>query len=85
MLDSARVRVERIVLEPGQFTLWHEHRAPGLDVGISPGTISALNANGGEERATYASGSYHWYGDPGVHALTNVGRVRLEIVEIELK
>ncbi|HTE46237.1 MAG TPA: hypothetical protein VK636_13380 [Gemmatimonadaceae bacterium] len=85
VLDNARVRVERIVLEPGQSTARHEHRGPGLDVGIAAGAVDVTNANGKTEHVTYAPASYHWNAAARTHTLTNTGRGRVEIVEIEWK
>lgn len=85
VLDNARVRVARIVLEPGQSTARHEHRGPGLDVGVSDGTVRVMNASGGQERVTYAPASYRWNNTARSHTLTNVGQSRVEIVEIDWK
>jgi hypothetical protein len=85
VLDNARVRVERIVLEPGQSSARHEHRTPGLDVGVSVGTVDVINTGGATDHVAYAPASYHWNGAPRTHTLTNVGRTRVEILEIEWK
>ena len=85
VLDNARVRVVRIVLEPGQSTARHEHRGPGLDVGVSDGTISVTNAGGAQERIAYTPGLYRWSNTGRTHPLTNVGQTRVEIVEIDWK
>ncbi|MEP6494742.1 MAG: hypothetical protein ABJF01_18800 [bacterium] len=85
VLDNDRVRVGRIVLEPGESTTRHEHRGPGLDVGVSAGTVSVVDASGATTRVTYAPASYRWSAAGRTHTLTNVGRSRVEIVEIEWK
>jgi len=85
VLDNARVRVERIVLEPGQSTPQHEHRGPGLDVAVSGGTVHVSNAGGGQDHLTFVPGSYRWNDSARTHTLTNLGTTRMELVEIEWK
>jgi quercetin dioxygenase-like cupin family protein len=85
VLDNPRVRAVRIVLEPGASTIRHEHVGPGLDVGVSAGTVSIADDGGTPQRVTYTPASYHWHAGGRTHTLTNVGRTRVEIVEIEWK
>jgi quercetin dioxygenase-like cupin family protein len=85
VLDTSRVRVTRVVLEPGQSTVRHEHRGPGLDVGVTQGVVNVTNAKGEQTRLTYAPATYRWNDAGRVHTLTNVGKARIEIVEIEWK
>lgn len=85
VLDSARVRVERIVLAPGESTIQHAHHGPRLEVGVSQGTVSDVDDYGARVRVRYTVGSYHWHETARVHTLTNVGSAPIEIVEIEWK
>jgi quercetin dioxygenase-like cupin family protein len=84
-LENERVRAERVVLEPGQSTARHEHRGPGLDVAVSPGTIRVASGSGDTTAITYKAGDYRWNDHARTHTLTNVGRTRIEIVEIVWK
>ncbi len=83
VLDNSRVRVERIVLEPGESTPRHEHRGPGLEVAVRGGTVSSASVTEVSQRLTYQSAGYRWYDAPRIHTLTNVGPTTVEIVEIE--
>jgi hypothetical protein len=73
------------VLAPGESTTRHEHRGPGLEVGVSSGVVRIANSAGKQERVSYSPGSYRWNGGGRIHTLTNVGHTRVEIVEIEWK
>jgi quercetin dioxygenase-like cupin family protein len=85
VLDNDRVRAERVVLEPGQSTVRHDHRGRGLDVAVSPGTVRVTGPNGEQEQVTYQTGNYRWNDGPRTHTLTNIGSTRIEIVEIDWK
>lgn len=83
VLDNARVRVQRIVLKPGASTPRHEHRGPTLDVAVSAGSITTGSA--AADRWTFAPASYRWNTAARTHAITNTGKSRVELVEIEWK
>jgi quercetin dioxygenase-like cupin family protein len=85
VLENDRVRAERVVLEPGQSTVRHDHRGPGLDVAVSPGLMSVANAGGEPERIAYKAGDFRWHDGGRTHTLTNIGSTRIEIVEIDWK
>lgn len=85
VLDNARVRVQRIVLEPGQSTAMHEHPGPGLDVAVTSGSVRVVNGGGQQEQVTYVPGMYRWSEGGRRHALTNEGKGRVEMLEIEWK
>ncbi len=84
VLENDRVRVERIVLEPGQSDARHEHRGPWLDVGVAAGTVTDVDDHG-SKRIEFRPASYVWHDAARTHTLTNVGRTRVEIVEVEWK
>jgi quercetin dioxygenase-like cupin family protein len=81
VLENDRVRVERLVLEPGQTTGMHTHTLSGLGIAVSPGTVVMTQA--GQARTVHFNpGDFEWHG-PTVHSLTNAGQSRFEAVEIE--
>jgi quercetin dioxygenase-like cupin family protein len=84
-LENDRVRVERIVLEPGQASARHEHHGPWLDVAVGPGTVDVAETDGTTRRVTYRPAAYHWNSAARTHTLKNVGRTRVELLEIEWK
>jgi quercetin dioxygenase-like cupin family protein len=85
VLDNTRVRVERIVLEPGASTIRHSHSGPGLDVSVSAGTVDIVNAKGPKQHLALSPAWYHWNDAGRDHTIMNVGKSRVEIVEIEWK
>lgn len=85
ILDNARVRAWRLVLEPGQAVAAITQSAPGIRVVIDGGEI-AENVPGEAERGMAPkTGEFFWQ-EPGVtRAVRNTGTSRIQIVEFELK
>jgi quercetin dioxygenase-like cupin family protein len=85
VLENDRVRVERLVLEPGDSTGMHTHARPGLAVIVHPATLTVTVEGGTPQREEYKAGDFAWSGAARTHALVNSGRTRFEVVEIEWK
>jgi quercetin dioxygenase-like cupin family protein len=86
VLENDRVRVERIVLAPGQSTVRHEHRGPELEVAVHAATLDVSEgSSNAKRRVTYKTAGYKWYGAARTHTLTNAGASPVEIVEIDWK
>lgn len=85
VLDNARVRGWRLVLEPGQSAAAVTPQTRGLRVVVSGGEI-VESGPGRPDRPMYLkTGEFYWQ-DPGVaRAVRNRGTTRVEIVEFELK
>lgn len=84
-LENDRVRVERLILEPGQSTNLHEHTLPGLAVFISGGSLS-IEAPGEKARTVKLKpGEFTWRESGVTHKLKNIGKTRFEAVDIEWK
>lgn len=85
ILDNARVRAWRLVLEPGQAVAAITQSAPGIRVVIDGGEI-AENVPGEAERGMAPkTGEFFWQ-EPGVtRAVRNTGASRIQLVEFELK
>lgn len=85
ILDNARVRAWRLVLEPGQAVAAITQSAPGIRVVIDGGEI-AENVPGEAERGMAPkTGEFFWQ-EPGVtRAVRNTGTSRIQLVEFELK
>ena len=87
ILDNERVRVWRLVLEPGQTAAAITQTAPGVRVVIDGGEL-VESAPGKPDRAKAPrSGEFYWQdADAGTtRAVRNVGTTRIELVELELK
>jgi quercetin dioxygenase-like cupin family protein len=85
VLENDRIRVERIVLEPGQSTEMHEHALSGLAVVVSAGKIVIESPGKKAETAEFKPGDFRWHTGPVTHKLTNVGKSRFEGVGLEWK
>ncbi|HKP87194.1 MAG TPA: cupin domain-containing protein [Blastocatellia bacterium] len=85
VLENDRVRVERLVLEPGQATNMHEHRLSGLAVFVSGGSLM-VEAPGQKPRSVdLKPGEFTWREAGVTHRLKNAGKTRFEAVDIEWK
>lgn len=84
VLENERVRVERLILEPGQTTGIHSHNLSHLAVAITGGKLQD-QSSGAPQTVALKAGDFRWYDGPRTHALKNVGKSRFEAVAIEWK
>jgi quercetin dioxygenase-like cupin family protein len=86
VLENERVRVYRVTLEPGQATTMHTHLLSGLGVAITAGEIEITTEGKDKpDRVSLPAADVRWRGGPVTHSIKNVGKTRLEVVDIELK
>ena len=85
VLENDRVRVERVVLEPGQSTGMHEHALSGLGVAVSSGKITIESPGQKAQMIDLKPGEFRWHTGAITHKLTNTGKTRFEAVDIEWK
>jgi quercetin dioxygenase-like cupin family protein len=78
------VRVERVILEPGQSTGVHTHTLAGLGVSVSGGMIE-IETGGQKQTSNLKPGEFRWRDGAVTHSLKNVGKTRFEAVDIEWK
>ncbi len=84
VLENDRVRVERVLLEPGQSTGVHTHSLAGLGVSVSGGKIE-IETGGQKQTSELKPGEFRWRDGAVTHSLKNVGAKRFEAVDIEWK
>jgi hypothetical protein len=85
VLDNARVRAWRLVLEPGQSAAAITQTAPGIRVVIEGGEIAESVPGEAERGMAPKAGEFFWQ-EPGVtRAVRNAGTTRIQLVELELK
>jgi quercetin dioxygenase-like cupin family protein len=84
VLENDRVRVERVILEPGQSTGVHTHTLAGLGVSVSGGMIE-IETGGQKQTSNLKPGEFRWRDGAVTHSLKNVGKTRFEAVDIEWK
>ena len=87
VLDNERVRIWRLVLEPGQTAAAITQAAPGVRVIIDGGEIIETATGRPERSKAPRSGEFYWQdADTGTtRAVRNVGTTRIDFVELELK
>jgi len=85
VLENDRVRVDRLVLEPGQSTGMYKQSLMNLVVAVTGGTIANQFPGEPEQTAEIKPGFFEWHSDPKEHSLKNAGNTRLEAVFIEWK
>ena len=83
--ETARGRMYRVTLAPGQSTSSHRHAQPGLTIQVTAGTVAwdgdAVVARSVESRA----GAWWWREAGHVHVLRNAGQLPIQLVEIDWK
>jgi quercetin dioxygenase-like cupin family protein len=85
VLDNDLVRVQRVVLDPGQSTGAHTHARSHLLVAVHDGSLQIEADAHPTTRVTLASGDFDWHAGPWSHTLTNVGTTRFEAIEVAWK
>ena len=85
LLDNERVRIWRLVLEPGQTAPAITQSAPGVRVIIDGGEIVESVPGKAERHKAPRSGEFFWQDAGQTRAVRNVGATRIELVELELK
>jgi quercetin dioxygenase-like cupin family protein len=84
-LENDRVRILRVILDPGQSTGIHTHAAPNLRVAVSAGRITYDSPGTKAETRDSKPGDFVWNPGKTAQDLKNVGSARFEAVEIEFK
>ena len=88
LIDTDRIAVRRLVLEPGQSTKQHTHEFDEIVVCLSGSKLRITGAGPEPERQTHypEAGEVRMPDVKGrTHTLTNVGDTRYSHISIELK
>ena len=80
-LDNALVRVERLILEPGQSTGRYTLPRSGLLIAARDGAITVERPGSAAHRMDIKAGEFEWHTGPVTHTITNVGKTRFEAIE----
>lgn len=80
-LDNELVRIERLVLEPGQSTGRYTVPKSGILIAAHDGILSIERPGSPPQRITMPAGAFDWHTGPITHTLTNVGTTRFEAIE----
>lgn len=85
VLDNERVRVYRLVLEPGEATEPHDHKLHRLSVVVTKGKAAVESGYRKTQIVQMEPGDFRWHVPEKNHSIKNVGARRIEIVDIEWK
>jgi hypothetical protein len=80
-LDNDLVRVERLILEPGQSTGRYTLPRSGILIAVHDGTVSVEKQGLAPQRVEMKAGDFDWHTGPLTHTITNVGKTRFEAIE----
>jgi len=80
-LDNELVRVERLVLEPGQSTGRYTLPRSGLLIAAHDGAIAVERPGSAAHRIEMNAGEFEWHTGPTTHTITNIGKTRFEAIE----
>jgi len=85
VLENDRVRIERLILEPGQTTNIHTHNLSALSVFLTKSRVRIESPGAKAETLEYKPGDFRWRAAPVTHSIKNVGSTRFEAVGIDWK
>jgi hypothetical protein len=85
VLDNDLVRVERLLLDPGQSTGAHTHAKSHLLVAVHDGSLQVESEGLPAARVAMAPGNFDWHSGTWAHTLTNIGKTRFEVIEVVWK
>lgn len=85
IMDNARLRAWRVILEPGQATGQITQAAPGLRVYIHGGVLAEVIPGNADRGMAPYDGDFIWKEGGETRRIRNTGTTRLEFVEFELK
>jgi quercetin dioxygenase-like cupin family protein len=85
VLENERVRVERLILEPGESTNTHTHNLSALSVFLSSAKVLVESPGQKPQTTEYKPGDFRWRAAPVTHSIKNIGSTRFEAVGIDWK
>ena len=85
LIDNDRVRVNRLVLKPGESSKMHTHPMHGLGIILYDSTIELIAPDGTKRKLEPKAGDSTWQNAGTTHVIKNVGTNVFEAIDIELK
>jgi quercetin dioxygenase-like cupin family protein len=83
--ENASMRAYRYELAPGESSPQHAHERPYLIVAATPMELKMTSPDGQSSSHPVKPGDLHWIDQKVTHTLTNNGKGKAVIVEVELK
>lgn len=85
LIDNDRVRVNRLVLKPGESSKMHTHQLRGLGIVLYDSKIEISGPDGTKRTLEPKAGDHVWQNAGTTHTIKNVGSGVFEAIDIELK
>lgn len=85
VIDNPRVRVNRLVLKPGESSKLHTHTRNGLGVIVYDATIEIVSPGASPRPLGVKAGDFVWQTAGTTHVIKNTGTTVFEAIDIELK
>lgn len=85
VIDNPRVRVNRLVLKPGESSTVHTHTRNGLGVIVYDAKIEIVSPGASPRPLDVKAGDFVWQTAGTTHVIKNTGSTVFEAIDIELK
>ena len=85
IIDNERVRVNRLVLKPGESSKMHTHQMHGLGIILYDSKIELIAPDGTKRILEPKAGDHAWQNAGTTHTIKNIGTNVFEAIDIELK
>lgn len=85
VIDNPRVRVNRLVLKPGESSPLHTHTRNGLGVIIYDAKVEIVSQGASPRQLDMKAGDFVWQTAGTTHMIKNTGTTIFEAIDIELR
>jgi mannose-6-phosphate isomerase-like protein (cupin superfamily) len=85
LIDNDLVRVNRLVLKPGESSKLHTHQLRGLGITLFDSKIEVSGPDGTSRKLDTKAGDHVWQNAGTTHTIKNIGTTVFEAIDIELK
>ena len=79
------MRVNRLVLRPGESSKMHTHQMHGLGIILYDSMIELTSPDGTKRKLDAKAGDFAWQNAGTTHIIKNTGSKVFEAIDIELK
>lgn len=84
-IDNERVRVNRLILKPGESSKPHTHKLSGLGVMLYDSRVEITAPDGTRRIIDAKAGDIVWQAAGTAHTIKNIGKTVFEAIDIEIK
>lgn len=85
LIDNSRVRVNRLVLKPGESSKVHTHPMHGLGILLYDSKIEITSPGSAVRVLELMAGDFAWQNAGTTHMIKNIGSTVFEVIDIEFK